>query len=259
MAETSGAPALSPLTVDNLKSTSTATLTTQLFKRGFRNAFIQGVRPLAPYGVNMVGPAFTLRYIPAREDLDSYGVVPDPNALQREAMDNVPEGYVLVMDCRRDAQAASAGDIYVTRLQACGAAGVVSDGGLRDSAAISGMNLPVFCAGPSAPSNRILHRAVDYNRPIGCGGVAIYPGDIMVGDADGVVVIPRGIVDEVATDSAEQERLESYIQHRVASGERLQGLYPVSDRTRTDYAAWQAKDGTSSPPPPGRPTSGDDD
>lgn len=231
---------LSPGTISNLRSTSTATLTTQLFRRGFRNAFMQDVRPLTPPGANMVGLAFTLRYIPAREDVDSYGVTPDPNELQRETMDNVPEGHVLVMDCRRDMRAASAGDVYVTRLKVRGAAGVVSDGGIRDSAAIAKMDLPVFCAGPSAPSNRILHRAVDCNLPIGCGGVAVYPGDVVVGDADGVAVIPRNIVDEVAADAAEQERLEGYIQQRVAKGERLQGVYPVNDRTRADYAAWRA-------------------
>ena len=233
-------PALSPATMESLRSTSTATLTTQLFRRGFRNAFMQEVRPLASCGANMIGPAFTLRYIPAREDVDSYGVKPDPNLLQREAIDSVPAGHVIVMDCRRDARAASAGDVYVTRLKVRGVAGMVSDGGLRDSAAIARMDLPVFCAGPSAPSNRILHHAVDYNLPIGCGGVAVYPGDIIVGDADGVAVIPRNVVDEVAADSAEQERLEAYIQQRVARGEALQGLYPVNERTRAEYAAWLA-------------------
>lgn len=231
---------LAAATVANLRATTTATLTTQMFRRGFRNAFMQDVRSLGPLGSNLIGPAFTLRYIPAREDVDSYGVKPDPNHLQREAVDSVPDGHVMVMDCRRDARAASAGDVYVTRLKVRCVAGLVSDGGIRDSAAIARMGLPVFCAGPSAPSNRIVHRAVDYNLPIGCGGVAVYPGDIIVGDADGVAVIPRNIVDAVAADSAEQERLEAYIQQRVADGEPLQGLYPVNDRIRADYAAWQA-------------------
>lgn len=224
----------------NLRATTTATLTTQLFRRGFRNAFMQDVRPLASYGTALIGPAFTLRYIPAREDVDSYGVQPDPNRLQREAIDNVPKGHVIVMDCRRDARAASAGDVYVTRLKVRGAAGMGSDGGIRDSGTIARMDLPVFCAGPSAPSNRILHRAVDYDVPIGCGGVAVYPGDIIVGDADGVAVIPRDIADEVAADAAEQDRLEGYIQQRVAGGEPLHGVYPVNERTRAEYAAWQA-------------------
>ena len=241
MAESAnGAAALSEATMQNLRATTTATLTTQLFRRGFRNAFMQGVRPLAPGNATMIGPAFTLRYIPAREDLDSYGVKPDPNQLQREAVDSVPAGAVMVMDCRGDTRAASAGDVYITRLQVNDTAGMVTDGGVRDSAVIAQMAFPVFCAGPSAPSNRILHRAVDYNLPIGCGGVAVYPGDIVVGDADGVCVIPRGLVDEVARDAAEQERLEGYIQQRVAAGEPLQGVYPVNDRTRAEYEAWTA-------------------
>lgn len=234
---------LLPDTLQRLRTTTTATLTTQLFRRGLRNAFIQQVRPLTAYAENMVGPAFTLRYIPAREDIDSYGVSPDPNTRQREAIDAVPRGHVLVMDCRSDPRAASAGDVYVTRLKVRGAAGLVSDGGIRDSASIARMSMPVFCAGPSAPSNRILHRAVDYDLPIGCGGVAVYPGDIVVGDADGVCVIPRHLADEVARDAAEQEKLENYIQRRIAAGEALQGVYPVNAKTRADYDAWRADRG----------------
>jgi regulator of RNase E activity RraA len=230
-----------------LQKTSTATLTTQLFRRGFRNAFIQGVGPLGRYSVNLVGPAFTLRYIPAREDLDSYNAKRDPNAVQREAIESVPPSYVLVMDCRADARAASAGDVYINRLQVMGVAGLVSDGGVRDSGPISELTLPVYCARPSAPTNRIIHHAVDYDRPISCGGVAVYPGDIMVGDRDGVAVIPQQIVDEVARDSAEQEELEAFILTRVRDGEKLPGLYPVSEKTRQDYAAWVEKNGRSKP------------
>src|SRR6266702_1726126 len=225
-------------TFENLKATSTATLTTQLFKRGYRNAFIQGVRPLGKLSGNMVGPALTLRYVPAREDLDSFGAKPDPNALQREAIETVPAGYVLVMDCRGDPRAASAGDVYLTRLHVRGVAGLVSDGGIRDSEPISQRNMPVFCPDPSAPTIRVLHHAADYDLPIGCGGVVVYPGDILVGDADGVAVIPRGIVDEVARDGIEQERLEKYIQMRVAAGEGLNGLYPINERTRAACEAW---------------------
>jgi regulator of RNase E activity RraA len=224
-----------------LLTTSTATLTTQLYRRGFRNAFLQGVRPLGRYTINMVGPAFTLRYIPAREDLDSYDSKQDPNALQREVIEAVPRDYVLVMDCRGNGRAASAGDVYMTRLQVRGVAGVVSDGGIRDSGPISAMELPVFCACPSAPTNRIVHHAIDYNRPIACGEVAIYPGDTMVGDADGVVAIPQHLVDEVAHDAAQQEELEAFILRRVASGEALPGLYPVNAKTRDEYAAWVAQ------------------
>lgn len=149
------------------------------------------------------------------------------------------------MDCRGDARAASAGDVYINRLQIRGVAGLVSDGGVRDSGPISELDLPVYCTRPSAPTNRIIHHAVDYDRPISCGGVAIYPGDIMVGDRDGVAVIPQEIVDEVAGDSAEQEELEAFILTRVRDGEKLPGLYPVSDKTRREYAAWVQKNGQS--------------
>jgi regulator of RNase E activity RraA len=145
------------------------------------------------------------------------------------------------MDCRRDTRAASAGDVYMTRLKLRGVAGVVSDGGIRDSGPISGMDIPVFCACPSAPTNRIVHHAIDYGLPIACGDVAVYPGDIMVGDADGVVAIPRNIADEVAHDAAQQEELEAFILRRVANGEKLPGLYPVNDRIRQEYAAWAAQ------------------
>jgi regulator of RNase E activity RraA len=242
-AERTQMTALSPQSHAYLLKTSTATLTTQLYRRGFRNAFVQGVRLLGRHTRNMVGPAFTLRYIPAREDLDSYDAKHDPNALQREVIEAVPPGHVLVMDCRGNARAASAGDIYMTRLQIRGVAGVVSDGGVRDSGPISTMELPVYCAGPSAPTNRIVHHAIDYDIPIACGDVAVYPGDIMVGDADGVAVIPQKIVDEVACDAAQQEELESFILSRVADGEKLPGLYPVNESTRKEYAEWRARNG----------------
>ncbi|HEY1982241.1 MAG TPA: ribonuclease activity regulator RraA [Xanthobacteraceae bacterium] len=232
---------LKPETKAYLLTTSTATITTQLYRRGLRNTFLQGVRPLGRYAMNMVGPAFTLRYIPAREDLDSHNAKRDPNAVQREVIEAVPPGHVLVMDCRNDTRAASAGDIYATRLKVRGVAGIVSDGGIRDSATIAAMDIPVFCANPSAPTNRIVHHAADYDLPIACASVAIYPGDIIVGDADGVAVIPQDIVDDVAKDSAEQERLEAYIMGRVAAGEKLPGLYPINERTRSEYAAWAEK------------------
>jgi regulator of RNase E activity RraA len=229
---------LSEETLAHLRATSTATLTTQLFRRGIRSAFVQGVRPLGAYRGKLIGPAFTLRYIPAREDVDAFGAKPDPNDRQREALEAVPRGHVLVMDCRGETRAASAGDIYIARLAVKGVAGVVSDGAIRDSEQISQMNFPVFCGGSSAPTNRIVHHAADYDLPIGCGGVAVYPGDIVVGDADGVAIIPRRLVDEVAGEAAEQELLESYILKRVTMGEPLPGLYPVNAATRAAYEAW---------------------
>lgn len=224
--------------IECLKRTSTATLTTQLFKRGFHNVFMQGVRALAAYGENLVGPAFTLRYIPSREDIDRYGVKPDANELQREALEAAPPGSVLVMDCRGDARAAAGGEVYMHRLRVRGVAGVVSDGGIRDSAAIAAMAYPVFCAGPSAPVNKVIHHPLEYGRPIACGGVAVYPGDIVVADGDGVVVIPVHLAHEVAEAAAEQEAMEAFVVERVKEGRPLAGFYPVSDATREAYRAW---------------------
>ena len=226
--------------IARLKRVSTATITTQLFKRGFRNAFLQGVRPIGTYGGNMVGPAYTLRNIPAREDIDRVEVFANPEHPQRKAVEHAPAGKVLVMDCRGDARAASGGEILMTRLLVRGAAGVVSDGGLRDSAAIARMALPGFCAGPSAPLNLAVHHAVDIDVPIACGGVAVYPGDMMVGDADGVVVIPAHLAEEVARDAAEQEIMEEFLLTRIQGGARLPDTYPPNEATRAAYAAWRA-------------------
>jgi len=160
--------------VAQLKSCSSATLTTQLFKRGLRNAFMQGVQPLTKLKTPMVGEAFTLRYIPAREDLDHVGVFADPEHPQRKAIETTPPGQVLVCDCRRDARAASGGSILLTRLKVRGVAGFVSDGGLRDSPEIAGFDLPVYCGGPAAPLNLVHHHAVD-NRPGAAGLVVVGP------------------------------------------------------------------------------------
>lgn len=231
---------LQPTTLDTLRGVSTATLTTQMFKRGFRNVFMQGVRPLAPFPSNLVGPAYTLRNIPAREDLDQLGVFADPEHPQRKAIETTPAGHVLVIDCRGDARVACGGDILMTRLKVRGAAGMVSDGGLRDSGPIAEMAFPVFCAGPSAPLNLVVHHATDIQVPIACGGVPVYPGDVIVGDRDGVVVIPRVLAEEVARDAAEQEALETFVLRRVAEGAPLAGTYPPNEATRAEFERWRA-------------------
>jgi regulator of RNase E activity RraA len=237
------APALSPATLARLRRVSTATLSTQLFKRGLRNTFIQGVRRVSRAGQNMVGPAFTLRNIPSREDLDHMGVFADPEHPQRKSIETVPPGQVLVVDCRGDIRAASAGGILLTRLEIRGAAGFVSDGCVRDTPEIAVMAFPVFCAGGSAPLNLARHHAVDYQQPIGCGGVPVYPGDVMVGDGEGVVVIPLHLVDEVATDAAEQESLEAFVIEEIKAGKALPGTYPPNDATKARYAQWRRKRG----------------
>src|SRR4029079_11260284 len=167
---------------------SVATLTTALFKRGFRNQFIQDVHPLNPDAGNMVGEAFTLRYMPAREDLNAITVFKDRAHPQRKAVEECPPGAVLVIDSRKDARAASAGSILVSRLMTRGVAGVVTDGGFRDSPEIARLPFPASHQRPSAPTNLTLHQALDINLPIGCGDVAVFPGDVVVGDGEGVVV-----------------------------------------------------------------------
>lgn len=188
----------------------------------------------------MVGPVFTLRYIPAREDLNPVEVFHDPGHPQRRAVEEIPEDHVLVMDCRRDATAASAGSILVTRLQVRGCAGVVTDGGLRDSDEIAALEIPSFCARPSAPTNLTRHQALDLNVPIGCGGVAVFPGDIAVGDGDGVIIIPAELVDEVAAEAESMESYEAWVVDQVKAGASIIGLYPMNDDTRARYEAWLA-------------------
>lgn len=218
---------------------SSATLTTQLFKRGLRNTFLQGLSRLTRECPTLVGEAFTLRNIPAREDLDHLGVFENPEHPQRKAIETVPPGHVLVVDCRGEKRVASGGSILLTRLQVRGAAGFVSDGGLRDSPEIAQMNFPVYCASAAAPLNLVHHHAVDLNVPIACGGVAVYPGDIIVGDAEGVVVIPRHLAAEVANDAAEQELLEEFIIGEVRSGKALPGTYPPNETTKARYQEWK--------------------
>lgn len=228
---------LDPDTVALFKKTSAATVSGRLFRRGFRNVFMRNVRPLATHGEVLVGPAYTLRYIPAREDIDGFGIKPDSNEVQRDAFEATPPGHVLVMDCREEVRAASCGDILVTRLKYLGGAGVVTDGGVRDASAIERIGLPVFCGAPSPPVNRILHHALEHGRPIACGGVAVYPGDVIVGDADGIVVCPAGIAAEIARESVEQEEMEAWLAERVAAGAPLAGTFPPNEATLAAYRA----------------------
>ncbi|MDB4254756.1 ribonuclease activity regulator RraA [bacterium] len=227
-------------TLQLLKGASTATIATLLYKRGYQNAYVQGVAPLGAGTVQMVGPAYTLRYIPARPDTDPIVAFREPDHPQRVAIEECPEGAVLVMDCRGDASAASAGSILLTRLQVRGGAGVVSDGGIRDAAGAAALKMPVFAAKPSAPTNLTKHHAVDIGLPIACGGVAVYPGDIVLGDGDGVMIIPRHLADELAQESVEMELFEEFVLQEVLNGVSIRGLYPPTDpETSTRFAAWR--------------------
>jgi len=223
---------------------STATICTALFKRGLRHQFIQDVRPLNPDLPHMVGEAFTLRYIPAREDLNPIGVFQDRAHPQRRAVEQCPPGAVLVIDSRKDARAASAGSILVTRLMKRGVAGLVTDGGLRDSPEIARLPFPSYHQRPSAPTNLGLHQALDIDVPIGCGDAPVWPGDVVVGDAEGVVVIPAGIADEIAAEAVEMTAFEDFVAEKVHEGRSILGLYPPTDeQSRIDFAAWRAERG----------------
>jgi regulator of RNase E activity RraA len=235
---------LSQQTRDKLQTVSTATLTTALFKRGFRNQMIQGVYPLNPNALPMVGEAFTLRYIPAREDLNPITVFQDRSHPQRKAVDECPAGAVFVIDSRKDARAASAGSILISRLMQRGAAGVVTDGGFRDAHDIAKLAMPAFHTRPSAPTNLTLHQALDINVPIGCGDAPVWPGDVIVGDHDGVVVVPAHLADELADEGVEMTAFEDFVAEEVMKGRSILGLYPATEeKTRTDFAAWRKEKG----------------
>jgi regulator of RNase E activity RraA len=235
---------LSAETRQKLTTVSTATLTTALFKRGLRNQFIQDVSPLNPAGEPMVGEAFTLRYIPAREDLNPITVFLNRDHPQRKAVEDCPPGAVLVIDSRKDARAASAGSILVTRLMKRGVAGVVTDGGFRDSPEIAKLPFPAYHHRPSAPTNLTLHQAIDMNLPIACGDVAVFPGDVVVGDGEGVVIIPAHIADEIANEAVEMTAFEDFVTEEVLKGRSILGLYPATEeQTKTDFAAWRKANG----------------
>jgi regulator of RNase E activity RraA len=229
-------------TKQRLETVSTATLCTALFKKGLRNQFIQDVRPLNNQLSNVVGEAFTLRYIPAREDLNPISVFQDPKHPQRHAVESCPTGHVMVIDSRKDPRAASAGSILVTRLKMRGCAGVVTDGGFRDSPEISALNFPAYHNRPSAPTNLTLHQAIDINVPIGCGDVAVFPGDIVVGDKEGVVIIPADIADEIALEAFEMTAFEDFVSEQVLAGQTIIGLYPPTlQKSKDDFVAWRVK------------------
>ena len=235
---------LKPETRDKLMKVSVATLATALFKRGLRNQTIQDVRPLRAKGRNMVGPAFTLRYIPAREDLNQIDVFRNPEHPQRKAVEVCPPGAVLVMDSRKDPRAASAGDILITRLQMRGVAGVVTDGGFRDAMKIAELEIPAYHNRPSSPTNLTRHQALDLNVPIGCGDAPVFPGDIVVGDDDSVIVIPAHLADEVAEEATEMTAYEDFVSEQVKVGETIVGLYPATKPENLEkFAAWREAQG----------------
>lgn len=224
-----------------LHTVSTATLTSQLMKRGLRNTFLQGISPLLP-DLRMVGYAFTLRYVPMREDLSDV-LYDNRTNVQRLAVETVGPDDVLVIDARGDIRAATLGNILATRLKARGAAGLVTDGALRDTPGFRQIGLPAYTRAAHATASFAIHHPIDMNVPIGCGGVLVMPGDIMVGDGEGVVAIPAAMAEAVAHDAYEQERLEEFVQAKIAGGASILGVYPPNEETQAEYAAWRGAQG----------------
>lgn len=241
MSDTHVLPPLDPGVLNDLRQASTATLSTQLYKRGIRQPFLVGLTPVNPTMDGFVGEAVTMRFIPAREDVDP---MDDPyrtgNTLQWEAVESVRPGQVLVVDSRSDTQAASAGDMLVTRAMKRGAAAFVTDGAFRDGHVLAQLPFPTYSRGITATTRPAFFHVADLNVPIGCAGVAVYPGDVLVGDRDGIIVVPRALAPVIARAAAEQEELEEYLNGRVRHGESLWGVYPPNEQTLGEYRAWQA-------------------
>ncbi len=232
---------LSDATRQQLKTVSTATIFTALFKRGLRNQYIQDVRPINGNLPNMVGEAYTLRYIPAREDLNDISVFQNRAHPQRKAIEDCPPGAVFVIDSRKDPRAASAGGILISRLMVRGVAGCVTDGGFRDSPEMAKLPFPTYHNRPAAPTNLTVHQAIDVNVPIGCGDAPVFPGDVIVGDAEGVVVIPAHMADEIAAEAVEMTAFEDFVTEMVQQeGRSILGLYPPTEqKSKDDFAAWR--------------------
>jgi len=230
---------LAPDTLDKLRQVSTATITMQLLKRGLRHGAIKRARPIDPRNARCVGPAYTLRFIPMREDLSG---PPKPGEMSpsRIAIEGAPAGSVLVIDGDDGDNCGTLGDILAARLKARGVAGVVSDGAMRDVAGIIAVGLPVLASGAAAPASMNQVIPIDVNVPIGCGGVAVFPGDIVATDLDGAVVIPRAIADALARDAFEQERVERFVLREVVGGRKIEGLYPPNEQALADYRKWLA-------------------
>ena len=229
---------LSAETIKNFLYTSTATVSMQMLKRGFRNSAVNGVRPLNPKATRLVGPAYTLRYIPGREDLDKPPTPADPPSAQRAAIEETPAGHVLVIGTEGNTRSGTLGDILALRLKVRGVAGVLSDGAMRDTPVIGKMDWPVYCTAAAAPPSMANLHPAEVQVPVGVCGVPVYPGDVIVADEDGAIVVPRHLADEVARDSFEQERLEKFVAIRVGQGTPIPGTYPPNDKTKAAYQAW---------------------
>lgn len=223
-----------------LAKSGSAGIANCLLKRGMRNTFAVGLQPVAQKQPVLVGPAFTLRFIPAREDLDTMAIYASNESLHRRAIEECPPDAVLVFAPGGDNSASVMGDMMAMRLKARGVSGVVTDGGFRDTPGICATGLPCFQRAPSGPATPIKLHPVEFNVPVGLAGVPVYAGDIIVGDAEGVVVIPRYLVDEVAAEAAANADYETFVSAHVAKGRSIFGLFPATPESRQEYEQWVA-------------------
>jgi regulator of RNase E activity RraA len=225
-------------TAELLSTITTATLTTVLLKKGLRNIWLRGARPLQPDQKRVVGPAFTLRFVPAREDLATPASWGSPIST-RAAIEAMPPGCIAVVDAMGVTDAGIFGDILCARMQVRGVAALVTDGVVRDVTGVLETGLPVWCQGAAAPPSVAGLTFVNWQQPIACGGVAVFPDDIMVLDQDGAVLIPNALLEEVVIAAAEQEQLEAWIMREVQDGVPLPGLYPPNEKTKARYEAFR--------------------
>jgi regulator of RNase E activity RraA len=223
-----------------LSRSGAANISNSLLKRGLRNTFLLGLQPLEPAQPALVGPAFTMRFIPAREDLDSMALYQQDDSLHRRAIEECPAGAVLVMSTGNDTRVSCMGDMMALRLKVRGVAGVVTDGGFRDSPGIRAAGLPCFQRQSSGPATPIALHPVEFDAPVGCAGVAVYPGDIVVGDAEGVVVIPRHLAAEVAEEAFAAVQYEEFVAAHLRRGRPIFGLFPATAESRAEYERWVA-------------------
>ena len=224
-------------TLETLRGVTAATVSMQLLKRGIRNCWMRGPLPIDRDQPRIVGPAFTFRFLPLREDLSTLESYAKPTSI-RAAIEDLPAGAVAVIDARGEQGAATLGDLLVARIKMRGGLAVVSDGPMRDMAEIRKLGFPLFCTGATAPPSIARLTFAGWQEPIGCGGVAVIPGDVIIGDEDGVVVLPRALADEVARDAVVQERFERFAQMKILAGAPVAGLYPPNEETQAAYQAW---------------------
>jgi regulator of RNase E activity RraA len=226
--------ALEAKVIETLSKVSTATVTTMLLKKGLRNVWMRGTRPLRPNQSRVVGPAFTMRFVPAREDLATPESWASPRST-RAAIEEMPEGCIAVVDAMGITDAGIFGDILCARINKRGVTALITDGVVRDLVGVLATGLPVWCQGVAAPPSVSGLTFVSWQEPIGCGGVAVFPNDIIVSDEDGAVVIPQAMLDDLVATAPEQERFEAWVVSEVERGQPLPGLYPPNAETKARY------------------------